>query len=209
MKGASMIKQGRATVTWVAVLCVLSGITNVITSDAKVLLLPTADLEPLASHDCPAHCQSLFGKLEDGQIGSRGRVQHVEVQERGEPKSGTGFMYEWATGALGHSCVYLQRAYGMGSCRIEWDFANRTLIFEPHVAMSESSTPPCHCDGIDRCEKKRLLLVSTLGLLSNAYERWSPHIIDVRGKCPVVQCKVSRTPWFALCNSKPITSYSL
>eukprot|EP00903_Cladosiphon_okamuranus_P021789 g20035.t1 len=70
---------------------------------------------------------------------------NVEVQERGEPKSGTGFMFEWATWALGHACTYLVQAYGQGTCWIEWDFKNRTMIFEPDLAaMDGTAKCPCH-----------------------------------------------------------------
>lgn len=158
MKTTSMVTHGPAMGAWVTVLCALSGITDVVRSDAGMRLFHFTNVEPLDSQDCPANCHDLFGKLDDWQSGSRGSVQHVEVQERGEPKSGTGFMYEWASGALGHSCAFLQRAYGKGSCRIEWVFTKRTLIFEPHMALSETDTPPCHCDGIERCDIERLLV---------------------------------------------------
>ena len=38
---------------------------------------------------CPKTCEALFGKLEDGSSDGN-KVQEVEVQIRGEPKSGTG-----------------------------------------------------------------------------------------------------------------------
>lgn len=60
-----------------------------------------------------------------------------------EPKSGTGFMYEWATSAIAHACTYLTRAYGEGSCWIEWDFKNRTLIFDPALGTSGAAVCPC------------------------------------------------------------------
>lgn len=60
-----------------------------------------------------------------------------------ERKSGTGFTYEWATTALAHACVYLARAYGEGSCWIEWDFKNRTLIFDPAEAVPGAAVCPC------------------------------------------------------------------
>ena len=61
-----------------------------------------------------------------------------------EPKSGTGFMYEWATGALGHACMYLVRAYGQGTCWVEWEFTNRTMVFEPDLAADGTARCPCH-----------------------------------------------------------------
>lgn len=62
-----------------------------------------------------------------------------------EPKSGTGFMFEAATGAIAHACIFLQRAYGEESCWIEWDFKNRTMTFEPNV----TTTGPCPCEDVD------------------------------------------------------------
>lgn len=103
---------------------------------------------PLPTGDCHP-CASTFGKLEVSPGGGGGMFQHVDIQERGEPKSGTGFMYEWATAALAQSCIYLQRAYGRDSCRIEWTFVNRTLIFEPYLAGKDLDKP-CHCSTIDR-----------------------------------------------------------
>lgn len=107
---------------------------------------------PLPTGDCRP-CASIFGKLEVSPDGGGKMFQHVDIQERGEPKSGTGFMYEWATASLAQSCIYLQRAYGRGSCRIEWTFQNRTLIFEPHLAGNDNDKP-CHCSTIDRREYK-------------------------------------------------------
>lgn len=156
-----MVTHGTVTVAWVAVSCVLSGVTDVLTFHASVRLFHIMDSVRLDLKDCAAHRHAQFGKLDDGQSVSRGRVQHVEVQEGGEPKSGTGFMYEWTTGALRYSCMNLPRAYGKGSCQIEWDFTGRTLITEPHMDIGESSMPPCHCDGVGRCEKNRLLFVCT------------------------------------------------
>ena len=59
---------------------------------------------------CPP-CELFFRKLE--QQGENGKLsQVVKVQERGEPKSGTGFMFDWATGALIQTCRYLQGLFG-------------------------------------------------------------------------------------------------
>ena len=59
---------------------------------------------------CPP-CELLFTKLEDK--GGDGRLtQHVKVQERGEPKSGTGLMYFWAIATFTKTCDYLKRLYG-------------------------------------------------------------------------------------------------
>lgn len=59
---------------------------------------------------CPP-CDILFTKLEPTGDGGK-LVQDVKVQERGEPKSGTGFMFFWAGGTLVQTCRYLQMMYG-------------------------------------------------------------------------------------------------
>lgn len=68
-----------------------------------------AKLEHIAEACLP--CELIFGKLE--RTGRNGKlVQDVRVQERGEPKSGTGLMYFWASAALRHACAYLQGMFG-------------------------------------------------------------------------------------------------
>lgn len=59
---------------------------------------------------CPP-CELLFSKLE--RTGRYGKLaQDIMVQERGEPKSGTGIMYSWALAALMHACDYLEELFG-------------------------------------------------------------------------------------------------
>ena len=59
---------------------------------------------------CPP-CELLFSKLE--RTGKKGKLsQHIRVQERGEPKSGTGVAYFWATAGLIHACHYLEEHFG-------------------------------------------------------------------------------------------------
>lgn len=59
---------------------------------------------------CPP-CELLFAKLE--RTGRNGKLaQDITVQERGEPKSGTGLLYFWASAALRHTCAYLQQLFG-------------------------------------------------------------------------------------------------
>ncbi|CAM9470199.1 unnamed protein product [Scytosiphon promiscuus] len=103
--------------------------------------------EPLASEACPNSCSDVFSKLEDGPPGRPTKTQRIQVQERGEPKSGTGFMFEWATIALGHSCMFLQNAYGERSCWIEWTPLNRTMIFDPSLSTPASAS--CSCDDVE------------------------------------------------------------
>lgn len=115
-----------------------------------ITLTYLAELNPLSSDDCPASCDLIFEKLGQGVHGkSEGRdVQHVEVQIRGEPKSGTTFMYEWGTGALSRTCLYLQNAYGKESCVMEARDGNRTLLFEP--ALAAGGEAPCSCTTVER-----------------------------------------------------------
>ena len=56
-------------------------------------------------------CDSIFSKLEPSEKGGK-LFQKVQVRERGEPKSGTGFMFSWAGGTLVRTCRYLQWAFG-------------------------------------------------------------------------------------------------
>lgn len=66
---------------------------------------------------CP-QCDIFFSKLEPTGDGGK-LVQDVKVQERGEPKSGTGFMFFWAGGTLVQTCRYLQMMYGAWRSRDE------------------------------------------------------------------------------------------
>ncbi|CAN0050340.1 unnamed protein product [Ascophyllum nodosum] len=106
---------------------------------------------------CPLRCEDLFGKLEDGPSG---KTQSVRLQVRGEPKSGTGMIAEWSWGALAHKCLYLQRLYGLQSCRVVWkndrDNANfrvetHSIIFEPELAAKDKSKP-CTCTGVKKVD---------------------------------------------------------
>lgn len=59
---------------------------------------------------CPP-CENFFRKLERNE--ENGLLsQVVKVQERGEPKSGTAMMFDWATGALVRTCSHLQTLFG-------------------------------------------------------------------------------------------------
>lgn len=59
---------------------------------------------------CPP-CELLFSKLENTGTGKK-LSQTVQVQERGEPKSGTRILYCWATATLIRACSYLQEQFG-------------------------------------------------------------------------------------------------
>lgn len=80
----------------------------------------------LTEEACPP-CELLFRNLErtrsDGKL-----TQVVKVQERGEPKSGTGMVFDWATGALIRTCDYLKHFFGKKtSVMTGWDVARETL----------------------------------------------------------------------------------
>ena len=65
---------------------------------------------------CPP-CEVLFSKLDS--TGTDGKLsQNIKVQERGEPKSGTAVMYEWASGTLVWTCHYLQQLFGEKSVEL-------------------------------------------------------------------------------------------
>lgn len=64
---------------------------------------------------CPP-CDLIFSKVLD--YGQGVRRQYVDLMERGEPKSGTGFMFEWAGGCLEHACDYFKEMFGESSCTV-------------------------------------------------------------------------------------------
>lgn len=56
-------------------------------------------------------CESFFRKLE--RVEENGKLsRNLKVQLRGEPKSGTGIMFDWATAAMMRACDHLQLLYG-------------------------------------------------------------------------------------------------
>ncbi|CAM9702439.1 unnamed protein product [Ectocarpus sp. 4 AP-2014] len=88
-------------------------------------------------------CEWLFSKLEEGPDGFL--RQDLQLQLRGEPKSGTHFMYSLAAGVIHHTCMELQAMYGSETCRIEVKRDVRvTMIFEPSLAEGDDI---CPCDG--------------------------------------------------------------
>lgn len=102
--------------------------------------------------DCPA-CDALFSYLETTPTGERVHIAYQ--QQRGEPKSGTGIAFDWATNALFHACSYLKYYFGEASCEIRWsnpspfsgERRNRTLVFEPHWGGEDAR---CACHNVDR-----------------------------------------------------------
>lgn len=125
---------------------------------ASTSLLPKIEARALSaaaksSTEC-IPCDVLFSELRSTDSGRR--VQEVQMQLRGEPKSGTGFIHQWASGMLYHACEFLQRSFGKDTCRMAWEsedpeepttYTNRSLIFEPELGGADA---PCSCLDVDR-----------------------------------------------------------
>ncbi|CBN79477.1 hypothetical protein Esi_0254_0001 [Ectocarpus siliculosus] len=131
-------------------------------------------LRKLQADECPP-CETMFGKLNGAQ-------QHVELQLRGEPKSGTSFMFEWAVNALMVTCEELGRLYGEGTCTFRWrgffsrrkqkpvspetalvDMKEVFFVFKPNRQHGRSSAggpsaSPCPCSTVDKVS----IMVSSL-----------------------------------------------
>lgn len=104
---------------------------------------------------CP-RCNTVFSMI--NTTNSEDRVKIVEIQQRGEPKSGTTFMYQWAHGALVHTCEYLRQWYGQDTCHLERStpigrqkgfHEGIVLKFTPRRRSVLRSR--CPCDEVDRC----------------------------------------------------------
>lgn len=91
-------------------------------------------------------CVDLFSKLEAGADGRLSQV--VEIQQRGEPKSGTHMMGNWAREVLRRTCVFLGSMYGSETCTTTTTKGRFTqLHFNPQMSRNGST---CSCDTIDR-----------------------------------------------------------
>lgn len=94
---------------------------------------------------CPP-CELLFSKLETTGRGKK-LSQQVNVQQRGEPKSGTVIMYSWARAALIHACNYLKEHFGeesYGFCRsFETYKGHVTKPHDYHGASHTLHRPGC------------------------------------------------------------------
>ncbi|CAN0301614.1 unnamed protein product, partial [Ectocarpus sp. 6 AP-2014] len=98
---------------------------------------------------CPP-CEGLFKNLEEAPDGKL--MQKSQLQLRGEPKSGTGFMLDWAIGILQLTCKHLQAMYGLKSCRAEFTGEGKkvfTMTFQPSLAATSAF---CLCERIKRVE---------------------------------------------------------
>lgn len=114
----------------------------------------TVEVQTSLNKACPESCEDIFPLL---QPAVRGKIQNVDIQVRGEPKSGTGMMAEWAWGSLAHACLYLERLYGKSSCSISWltkpDNPSvpgypHSIVFEPALGKNDTTPPLCPCDSI-------------------------------------------------------------
>jgi len=98
---------------------------------------------------CPP-CELLFSKLENA--GTNGKLtQLVKVQERREPKSGTGLVYFWAIASFMKTCDYLQGIFGEESvCTNPTANCQQVIAKRTTVTIAPARQPParpieCHC----------------------------------------------------------------
>ena len=90
-------------------------------------------------------CVDLFSRLEAGPDGRLSQV--VDMQQRGEPKSGTTMMGIRAKAILRHTCELLGEMYGSETCTFSTTDKVHELLFVPELAPADSA---CPCDEIDR-----------------------------------------------------------
>ena len=90
-------------------------------------------------------CVDLFSKLEAGPDGRLSQV--IEIQQRGEPKSGTTMMGFRASSILRGTCKLLGAMYGHGTCTILETNKQHGLLFDPQLSPAGGA---CSCDEIDR-----------------------------------------------------------
>lgn len=113
--------------------------------------------KPELQEGCPP-CDLFFSRLDEqpGGLYGKGRVQTVEMQMRGEPKTGTTFMFHWSHVLLVKTCEYLNGFFGVGSCKVEESGRDDTvltkpqtytLMFDPKLGGGDGR---CQCDGIKR-----------------------------------------------------------
>eukprot|EP00903_Cladosiphon_okamuranus_P005694 g5656.t1 len=119
-------------------------------------------------------------------LSSSGNTQSV----RGEAKSGTSFMYEWAVNALVVTCSWLKLLFGRDSCRVSWrnvqgeafptitkevsvkEMKGVLLEFEPRTQRGDGSSDDASC----KCKDVDKVSVDISHLLK--------HTFPVSRKCP-------------------------
>lgn len=117
-----------------------------------IVVASLALISPMSEPSCPP-CELLFGDF-DQPSRSTGSSRQVTMVERGEPKSGTGFMFDWAANSLSHACEYLKAVFGENSCT-QTDLrdhnlhikASSTLKFQPEKVTDGTV---CTCEKIEK-----------------------------------------------------------
>lgn len=113
---------------------------------SPALMRPT--LQPF----CPSG-KLLFAEFDRSSHGMD-RSRHIVMLERGELKSGTGFMFDWAANSLFHACEYLKEVFGEDNYildevihdRPRYNIATSTLTFQPQKVTDGTIFT---CDGIE------------------------------------------------------------
>ena len=103
---------------------------------------PVVELDPV--EEC-LPCVDLFSKLEAGPDGRLSQV--IEMQQRGEPKSGTTMMGNRAGFILRGACQLLGAMYGDETCTVSETTKQYELLFDPQLSPAGGA---CSCDEIDR-----------------------------------------------------------
>lgn len=145
---------------WRASSTLLPIILSIVAMSMK-LIVPTMSsnliVVPEEEASCPS-CEMFFTKLDVHQSSERTspRSQDVELRQRGEPKSGTGFAFEWGVGTLLHACEHLKQFFGEESCTTKLttsrhetlrDVLTCSFVFEPAQAVKDAR---CPCPGVER-----------------------------------------------------------
>lgn len=133
MATALLLLQSMIMVTMLMLAAVLAGTTGLSSSSPDLTSVVSQVGQGWREEWCPP-CEFFFRKLKKNEDGTGKLSQNIRVQERGEPKSGTGMMYDWATGALDQTCNYLQRLYGEATC---------VLLFSVLFFLSGSKSWAC------------------------------------------------------------------
>eukprot|EP00903_Cladosiphon_okamuranus_P015388 g14213.t1 len=116
--------------------------------------------EQLESLEC-IPCEAVFRKVGETEVGAK--VHNITVQIRGEPKSGTTFMYEWAANALMVVCGHIERMYGTGTCTVSFELAYTARAGEITPMSSNATTKNMNQLFLDFDPKRWRGLVSSNG----------------------------------------------
>lgn len=158
---SSQNKVGTGMMMWKRPSTSLPTILSLVALSAK-LLVPTtsSNIEVVVRGDqeapCPP-CEMFFTKLDVPlSSGETNYSQDLKLIERGEPKSGTGYAFEWGVGSLLHACNHLQQFFGEDSCTTELkispnarlrDVTSCSFVFEPGRAVKGAR---CPCPEVQR-----------------------------------------------------------